>query len=100
MANALLRRPAASLDVVDLPWPDIHAGLWSSGFARMGTLLTQSQCGQTRSLYGDASRFRSRIDMARYRFGQGEYQYFDYPLPPLVTGLRESLYAHLPPVAN
>jgi len=66
----------------------------------MGTLLTQSQCGQTRSLYGDASRFRSRIDMARYRFGQGEYQYFDYPLPPLVTGLRESLYAHLAPVAN
>lgn len=66
----------------------------------MGTLLTRSQCEEVRGFYGDASRFRSRIDMARYRFGQGEYQYFSYPLPPLVAELRESLYSHLAGVAN
>jgi hypothetical protein len=99
MANALLQKPAA-LEPAELPWPEIRASLWSTGFARMGTLLTQSQCEEIRGLYGDASRFRSRIDMARYRFGQGEYQYFDYPLPPVVAALRECLYSHLAPSAN
>src|SRR5581483_3385231 len=100
MPNALSLRPAASLNPADLRWTDIQAALWSRGFSRMGTLLTRGDCEQIRSLYGDASRFRSRIDMARYRFGRGEYQYFDYPLPSLIAELRESLYAHLAPIAN
>lgn len=48
----------------------------------------------------ETERFRSRIDMARYRFGRGEYQYFAYPLPESVQRLRESLYIQLAPVAN
>ena len=101
MANALLQKTAASAhEVAELPWPEIHASLWNTGFGRMGRLLTQSQCEQVRDLYNDASRFRSRIDMARYRFGQGEYQYFAHPLPPLVAALREALYRRLAPVAN
>ena len=38
--------------------------------------------------------------MARHRFGLGEYKYFAYPLPDVVAGLRESMYARLAEVAN
>ncbi len=38
--------------------------------------------------------------MARHGFGRGEYQYFDYPLPALVQGLRNSIYESLQPLAN
>src|SRR5260370_31404305 len=51
-------------------------------------------------MYADATLFRSRIDMQRYRFGRGEYQYFDYPLPPVIAKLRTKLYRLLAPVAR
>jgi hypothetical protein len=38
--------------------------------------------------------------MARHNFGRGEYKYFDYPLPDLVSGLRAALYTRLASVAN
>jgi hypothetical protein len=74
--------------------------LWARGYGRLGTILNRDQCENIRSQYGKADLFRSRIEMARYRFGKGEYQYFSYPLPDLVQDLRRELYARLAPAAG
>lgn len=51
-------------------------------------------------MYADQTHFRSRIAMARYRFGVGDYKYFDHPLPEIVASLRSATYPHLAGVAN
>ncbi|HEY2733479.1 MAG TPA: 2OG-Fe(II) oxygenase [Polyangiales bacterium] len=63
-------------------------------------LLSADECSALAGLYPDASRFRSRIIMARHNFGRGEYQYFDDPLPDLVSQLRAASYPRLVPIAN
>jgi hypothetical protein len=34
--------------------------------------------------------------MRRYRFGEGEYKYFDAPLPEVIDGGRHALYRRWP----
>ena len=38
--------------------------------------------------------------MARYRFGDGRYRYFDRPLPDAIGELRGAFYRNLAPIAN
>jgi hypothetical protein len=60
----------------------------------------EKECRELIGLYGDDSRFRSHIDMARFRFGLGEYKYFANPLPAIVQELRSALYSHLAAIAS
>ncbi|MGE3275767.1 MAG: 2OG-Fe(II) oxygenase [Vicinamibacterales bacterium] len=83
-----------------LDWAALERSLWDRGYAHTPALLTPEECRQITALYPDDGRFRSHVQMARYRFGEGEYKYFAHPLPPLVTALREGLYPRLAPIAN
>src|SRR5690348_16659942 len=90
----------AAKRVAKFDWPAIGERLWQHGFSRIGVLLTESECRDIKSMYSDPTRFRAKIDMARFRFGLGEYQYFRYPLPDLISRLRKTLYANLHEIAN
>ena len=81
-------------------WEEVRAQLDDRGYALIPSLLQPQQCEDLACYYDDEQRFRSRIDMARYNFGQGEYKYFGYPLPDLVQKLRNSIYPELVPLAN
>ena len=81
-------------------WADIQASLDANGSAVLPRLLTPAQCAQLAALYAREDGFRSRVVMARHGFGQGEYKYFSYPLPPLLDELRHALYPELAPIAN
>ncbi|MES2913302.1 MAG: 2OG-Fe(II) oxygenase [Pseudomonadota bacterium] len=74
--------------------------LQAHGSAVITQLLTRAQCLGLVNLYAQPANFRSRVVMERHGFGKGEYQYFSYPLPPLVQQLRNGLYAQLVDVAN
>ncbi len=86
--------------VAALDWPRIARDLDERGHATTGALLTAGECEELIALYADEPRFRSRVDMARHRFGEGEYKYFAEPLPPLVAALRLEIYPRLAPVGN
>jgi uncharacterized protein len=83
-----------------LDWKAIEQDLWNTGYAKTPVVLTPPECAELIELYTDATRFRRRIDMARHRFGVGEYQYFAEPLPALVQSLRLSTYTPLAAIAN
>jgi uncharacterized protein len=86
------------LDAVD--WSGIEASLDAQGFAKLPAVLDPAECETLAALYSQDAPFRSRVDMARFRFGVGEYKYFGAPLPPAVQSLRETLYLRLAPIAN
>jgi hypothetical protein len=83
-----------------LDWPEIERSLGQWGYAKTPAVLSPAECAELIGLYGDAGRFRSTVDMARYRFGIGEYRYFAAPLPPLVEALRRHAYPPLAAIAN
>ncbi|MGK5169011.1 2OG-Fe(II) oxygenase [Geodermatophilus sp. CPCC 205761] len=88
-------------DRVDaLDWATLTAEVDEAGSAQTAPLLTPDECREISALYDDVGRFRSTIDMARYRFGSGQYRYFDHPLPDVVAGLRAAFYPHLVPIAR
>jgi hypothetical protein len=87
-------------DIASLSWKKITDSLNERGFATIPSILTESECKVLSGLYEDHRLYRSIINMKRYRFGEGEYKYFNYPLPLNIQSLRESFYPALSGIAN
>jgi len=83
-----------------LDWPAIARALSDRGWATTPPLLSASECAELIALYPHERSFRSRVDMARFRFGEGEYKYFACPLPSVVLALRRHAYPHLAAIAD
>ncbi|CAN5333751.1 2OG-Fe(II) oxygenase [soil metagenome] len=83
-----------------LDWSGIAADLDAHGCAVVRGILSSIDCERLATIYDEDARFRSRVVMARHGFGRGEYKYFAYPLPDVVSALRTSLYPGLAGIAN
>jgi hypothetical protein len=81
-------------------WRAAEEDLTLRGYAVLPEILTTDECAGLVALYRDEKRFRSHIIMERYRFGIGDYKYFENPLPQTVLSLRTSAYPHLAKIAN
>jgi uncharacterized protein len=80
-------------------WDRITAELDDVGGALLPQLVTAREAAKLRSLY-ERDMFRSTIDMERYRYGAGQYRYFDAPYPEPIEALKQALYPHLLPIAR
>ena len=81
-------------------WEEVSRELGVEGNAVIKTILSAAECDEVRAFYENEKIFRSHVVMERHGFGRGEYRYFSYPLPELVSTMRASLYPHLVPIAN
>lgn len=81
-------------------WANISEQMHKDGYAMIPGLLTASQCEELRSQYHRNDAYRKTVVMERYRFGLGEYKYFNYPLPDIIEQIRTGIYTHLAPIAN
>jgi hypothetical protein len=99
MTTTATAAPSVEHRVNALDWDRLRSQLDARGLAITGRLLTGAECSDLTELF-DTGRFRSTIDMARHRFGEGRYRYFDYPLPQIIAELRGSFYRRLAPIAN
>jgi hypothetical protein len=81
-------------------WPAITAELDQHGCALTPQLLSAHETARIAALYDVDQHFRSTIEMARYRFGQGQYRYFRSPFPEPIDALKQALYPHLLPIAR
>lgn len=92
--TALTERLAA------IGWQAASDQLDEGGMAVLPGLLAPGECMAIAGAYGRDELYRSTIDMGRYHFGEGQYRYFDYPLPETIRLLRDGLYSPLAVIAN
>ena len=86
--------------IEQLDWVKISGQLNDCGYALVNAMLGEEECNHLAKGYEDKDLYRKTINMERYRFGLGEYKYFNYPLPDIIEQVRHSVYPHLAPVAN
>ena len=81
-------------------WSNIMETMHQNGYAILPQLLTAEQCEELKANYDHPTAYRKTVVMERYRFGLGEYKYFNYPLPDLIQQVRTNIYPYLAPIAN
>jgi hypothetical protein len=81
-------------------WTPIASDIDEFGGALLPPLVTDEVAAALRGWYDDDRCFRSTIDMARYRFGAGQYRYFHHPFPEPIEQLKQALYPRLLPIAR
>lgn len=88
------------LQMEQVDWASFTESMHRKGFAMVPHMLSHAQCENLIVNYTNSALYRKKVVMERYRFGLGEYQYFDYPLPDLIRNIRTQLYEKLAPIAN
>ncbi|WP_407688924.1 2OG-Fe(II) oxygenase [Mycobacterium sp. HUMS_1102779] len=81
-------------------WQAVTADMNEFGGALTSELLTPTECAAVIALYADDRLFRATVDMARHRYGRGEYRYFDRPCPHPIDELKHALYPRLLAIAR
>ena len=81
-------------------WAQVAEDMHRQGYAIIPDVLNQKECAGLIGSYNADDTYRKTITMERYRFGLGEYKYFQYPLPNLIGDIRQSVYPYLAPIAN
>jgi hypothetical protein len=91
-----------SVSLEEIDWQQVVSHLDAYGAAVVGPLLSTQQCYDLSRLYAseDEALFRSRVVMSRHGYGRGEYRYFAYPLPEIISDLRTQFYEPLAGIAN
>lgn len=99
-----IRRAQPARGIADrvgiLDWEQIAHDLHTQGCAVIEKLITPDECDALVGLYPKDEIFRNRVVMSHHGFGRGEYKYFRYPLPHIISELRASIYPRLVPIAN
>ncbi len=86
--------------IEETDWDNITERMHQNGFAIIPHLLTDRRCEELKEGYNNTFLYRKTVVMERYRFGLGEYKYFNYPLPDIIQTVRTNIYPHLAPIAN
>ncbi|MEP5363013.1 MAG: 2OG-Fe(II) oxygenase [Reichenbachiella sp.] len=86
--------------LAEIDWQSISESMNKKGYAIIPRTLLDKQCNELIQEYNNKNLYRKTVVMERYRFGLGEYKYFDYPLPKIIQTLRETIYPKLSPIAN
>lgn len=87
-------------NIAAVNWPSVAEAMNTTGYAIIPGLIPSGDCEKLIANYAGTDAYRKTVVMERYRYGLGEYKYFNYPLPPLVQQVREQVYPELAPIAN
>jgi hypothetical protein len=75
-----LHKKMNSLKQMD--WNPIYDSLDKKGYSLISGVLSREECAHLSGMYHDDYLYRNTINMQRYRFGKGEYKYFNLSTPP------------------